>query len=395
MQPCDKNSEKNGTAAGGTRVDAESPGPRARWQRLGELIFTSDPRQRVRIMRSLLSALVFVICVGLIVYCSKVGLMRPQDGIVLASCIFVSSTGFYLVLRSGYNLRFKDPALTLPQILAALTWICGAYGIMNEAHGGALMLFALVQVFGVFNMSVRSARISSAYAVASMGATILYKSLTRPDVYPARVEWVNFLFVAIIMPAISVLASQLTRIRERTKAQKRELEAALARIQELATRDELTGLTNRRHMTQVLHEHAARQKRNATGFGVAVVDLDHFKRINDTYGHGVGDEVLRGFAREACHRLRETDIVARWGGEEFLVILIETSGGCPGAGLERLRKALTSLPICPSVPSLRVTFSAGLTLYRLGEPIDVAIDRADKALYRAKAAGRDRTLLLE
>jgi diguanylate cyclase (GGDEF)-like protein len=359
------------------------------------LVFTDDPKQQLRITRSLLSALVFVVCIGLIVYATAIGMMNPTAGAVLAGCIMVSCTGFYVVLRSGFNLRFAEPALTLPQILAALTWICGAYAITNESHGGTLMLFTLVQVFGIFNMSARAARISSTYAVAAMGATMLYKTLTAPEVYPARVEWVYFVFVATIMPTISQLAQQLTSMRERMKAQRSDLEVALARIQELATLDELTGLINRRQMTEVLADHALRQKRNAAGFGVAVIDLDFFKKVNDTYGHAVGDEVLRGFAQEARRVLRETDVIARWGGEEFLLIMVETPPGHPGTGLDRLRTALADFPISPTVPGLRVTFSAGLTLYRAGEPIDVAIERADKALYQAKAAGRDRTILLE
>lgn len=116
-------------------------------------VLTADPRQRLRIVRSLMSALVFVICVGLIVYCSIIGLMVPREGTILGTLIFVSCSGFYLAIRTGWNLRFADPSLTLPQIMAALTWICGAYAITNEGHGGTLILFALVLVFGIFNMS--------------------------------------------------------------------------------------------------------------------------------------------------------------------------------------------------------------------------------------------------
>lgn len=378
-------------------VDSDPPlpargTPPRRW--FYEWVFTADSKQQLRIKRSLLSALVFVVCIGLIAYASSIGMMDPREGTWLASCIAVSCTGFYLVLRSGLNLRFREPALTLPQILAALTWICGAYGTTNEAHGGTLMLYALVQVFGVFNMDVRSARIASIYAVVAMGATMAYKTLTAPDLYPARVEWVYFVFVATIMPTIAQLATQLSTMRQRLKAQKSDLETALARIRELATRDELTGLINRRQMIQVLAEHALRMKRQANGFAVAVIDLDFFKRVNDSHGHAVGDEVLRGFAQEARRVLRETDVIARWGGEEFLLVMVETPPGHPSMGLERLRETLRGLQISSSVPELRISFSAGLTLYRPGEAVDAAIERADRALYEAKAGGRDRTVVV-
>ena len=152
-------------------------------------VFTLDPKQRLRITRSLMSALVFVVCVGLIVYCSYIGLMNPVHGAMLGSVIAVSCSGFYVALRSGWNLRFSDPSLTLPQILAALTWICGAYAITNEGHGGTLILFALVLVFGIFNMNARRARLSTWYAVGAMGLTMVYKSMTDPEHYPAKIEW--------------------------------------------------------------------------------------------------------------------------------------------------------------------------------------------------------------
>ncbi len=356
-------------------------------------VLTTDPKQRLRITRSLMSSLVFVICVGLIVYCSVIGLMVPSEGALLATLIFVSCTGFYVAMRTGWNLRFADPSLTLPQIVAALTWICGAYGITNEGHGGTLILFALVLVFGIFNMNAQRARISTIYAVVAMGATMAYKGWSDPGHYPVKIEWMYFVFVATVMPMISQLAAQLNRMRERLKDQKRELESALEQIQEMAIRDELTGLVNRRHITEVLGEHAARSKRGVVKFWVALIDLDHFKRVNDTWGHPVGDEVLRGFAQMAKEVLRETDVIGRWGGEEFLVVMLVVPPSDPVAGLERLRARLAGAQISDSVPDLRVSFSAGLAAFGPGDSIEQAVDRADKALYQAKAQGRNRTVV--
>ena len=277
--------------------------------------------------------------------------------------------------------------------MAALTWICGAYGITNEGHGGTLILFALVLVFGIFNMNAQRARISTIYAVVAMGATMAYKGWSDPGHYPVKIEWMYFVFVATVMPMISQLAAQLNRMRERLKDQKRELESALEQIQEMAIRDELTGLVNRRHITEVLGEHAARSKRGVVKFWVALIDLDHFKRVNDTWGHPVGDEVLRGFAQMAKEVLRETDVIGRWGGEEFLVVMLVVPPSDPVAGLERLRARLAGAQISDSVPDLRVSFSAGLAAFGPGDSIEQAVDRADKALYQAKAQGRNRTVV--
>lgn len=356
-------------------------------------VFTLDPKQRLRITRSLMSALVFVVCVGLIVYCSYIGLMNPVHGAMLGSVIAVSCSGFYVALRSGWNLRFSDPSLTLPQILAALTWICGAYAITNEGHGGTLILFALVLVFGIFNMNARRARLSTWYAVGAMGLTMVYKSMTDPEHYPAKIEWMYFVFVATVMPMISRLASELNKMRANLKSQKHELQAAFERIQELATRDELTGLFNRRQITQVLGEHAARSDRGVVKFWVAVLDLDHFKRINDTYGHGVGDEVLRNFAKLAADVLRDTDVLGRWGGEEFLAVMLAVPPLDPHIGLERLRAQLQEAQVSEAHPDLRVSFSAGMAAYAERNAVQDAIERADRALYQAKAQGRNCTVL--
>lgn len=356
-------------------------------------VFTLDPKQRLRITRSLMSALVFVVCVGLIVYCSYIGLMNPVHGAMLGSVIAVSCSGFYVALRSGWNLRFSDPSLTLPQILAALTWICGAYAITNEGHGGTLILFALVLVFGIFNMNARRARLSTWYAVGAMGLTMVYKSMTDPEHYPAKIEWMYFVFVATVMPMISRLASELNKMRANLKSQKHELQTAFERIQELATRDELTGLFNRRQITQVLGEHAARSDRGVVKFWVAVLDLDHFKRINDTYGHGVGDEVLRNFAKLAADVLRDTDVLGRWGGEEFLAVMLAVPPLDPHIGLERLRAQLQKAQVSEAHPDLRVSFSAGMAAYTERNAVHHAIERADRALYHAKAQGRNCTVL--
>ena len=121
---------------------------------------------------------------------------------------------------------------------------------------------------------------------------------------------------------------------------------------------------------------------------MALIDLDHFKKINDTHGHQAGDDVLTGFASAAQAALRETDVICRWGGEEFLVLLRDTDPALQGReALKRLRDNLTNL----RTPSdTAVTFSAGLALARTDEPAERTIERADRALYAAKTAGRNR-----
>jgi len=125
-----------------------------------------------------------------------------------------------------------------------------------------------------------------------------------------------------------------------------------------------------------------------------MVDLDHFKIINDTYGHAVGDDALYNFARQAQRQLRNSNVIGRWGGEEFLLLMPDMPPGYPGVGLERLRAELAICPASEQVPALRLRFSAGLSRYRDGEAVGNTIEHADRAVYAAKAAGRDRIVAL-
>jgi diguanylate cyclase len=361
-------------------------------RRLGDVLLGTDPKQRLRISRSLTAASVYLICVALMGYACLTGFMAWREAIELSAAILLNVLIWYGVLRSGLNKRFADPALTLPQIMAALTVISGAYAITGPVHGSTMMLLALVLVFGIFNMRARDARLAGGYTVLIMGGVIAWKTRTEPEHYPLRLEFAHFVLVAAIVPTISSLAAQLSALRAKLQAQKEELTSALQRIQILATRDELTGLYNRRHMMEVLTQHQKRLERTGHHrFCLALLDIDHFKRINDTHGHGVGDEVLRGFAQVAESVLRETDVLARWGGEEFLVLLNDTQTSQANIGLERLRELLARAALVPNMPDLKPTFSAGLTAYDTTEPLHVCIERADQALYRAKAAGRNRT----
>jgi diguanylate cyclase (GGDEF)-like protein len=359
---------------------------------LRDLLLGTEPRQRLRITRSLTAASVYLVCVALQGYACIAGFMHWRSAIELSSLIVLNVLFWYIVLRSGFNKRFKDPALTLPQIMSALTVIAGAYAITGPVHGATMLLLALVLVFGIFNMKARDAQMAGGYTVLVMAGTIVYKALTEPEHYPVKLEIAHFVLIAAIIPTISSLAAQLSNLRAKLQAQKEELSQAVQRIQILATRDDLTGLYNRRHMMDVLTQHQKRLSRSGHHrFCLAILDIDHFKRINDTYGHGVGDEVLRGFAQAAESVLRETDVLARWGGEEFLVLLNDTQAAQANIGLERLRELLDKTLLVPNLPELKPTFSSGLTAYELSEPLHTCIERADQALYRAKGGGRNRT----
>lgn len=158
---------------------------------------------------------------------------------------------------------------------------------------------------------------------------------------------------------------------------------------EQATTDPLTSLPNRRHVDEVLDFQATAARRTGRPFSVVMIDLDRFQAVNDEFGHETGDEVLRAAARRLRQRARVSDVVARWGGEQFVVIVPGTDLGGAGALAEDLRTALSDRPLNTPLAALRVTASFGVAQFDgEGRPED-ALDRAEAALREAKATGRD------
>lgn len=170
-------------------------------------------------------------------------------------------------------------------------------------------------------------------------------------------------------------------------------ERAQVRISRLADTDPLTGLPNRRGLAAALDRRAATQDRGLSG-AVLVIDIDHFKSINDTYGHESGDRVLADVAARLQGIMRADDIVARWGGEEFLAVLGRADGAAAVAIAERLREAVSGRAFVLDRGPIAVTVSIGAALVAAGETkIDAAVARADTALYAAKRDGRNRAVL--
>lgn len=161
------------------------------------------------------------------------------------------------------------------------------------------------------------------------------------------------------------------------------------KIEEMASTDKLTGLLNRHAFAILVDKLMAAYRRNPIPVTVLLGDVDHFKQINDCYGHRVGDQVLASIAGLLRSNLRATDFAVRWGGEEFLVVLTECAAEEGRLIAEKLRLAIENATPCPTQEQLRVTISFGLSQFDGVESIEQTVNRADKALYAAKAAGRN------
>jgi diguanylate cyclase len=204
------------------------------------------------------------------------------------------------------------------------------------------------------------------------------------------------LVLGVVMYRLSIELSRRKDELLREKRRADEANVATTRaLAELASRDELTGLFNRRHMGELMAQQRAACQRAGDRFAVALVDLDHFKRINDTHGHAVGDNVLRAFAEQAGAEMRGTDIVGRWGGEEFLVIYPGSTAHEAEQAAARLRERVAATIVTtPCGQPLRFTVSIGLTQHVPPESVDALVERADRGMYRAKSLGRDRVVTM-
>ena len=219
--------------------------------------------------------------------------------------------------------------------------------------------------------------------------------LARP---PNEAEMLKLLEAGVMdhvtKPLSSALfAAKVKAVCERSRMQ-RELKNKLRFALESAAHDPLTGLFNRRYFERRLKEESAHARRHKKPFSVVMIDLDHFKLVNDTYGHEEGDRVLKHLAETVGSALREDDVACRYGGEEFVLLLRTTSGAAARVVANRLRASLLDrgLPLGDSSEPKHITFSAGVAAADERNDFDAGdiVLRADQALYRAKRGGRNR-----
>ena len=358
-----------------------------------DLLLGREARQRGYVLRTLLAASGYLIGVLIAEVAVSIGVAELGPARVFQAAALTAGLISYAMVRWGWTRSFRDPAMTMTQMLVGQTMAVVAYVLLHEFRGALIGLSVAVTSFGTFSLSRERQWAMSLYALLTMGGGMLWMSVRDPMNFPPEVEAVHFLVLLILQFMAALLGAQFGEMRRRLRSRKRELEVALERIQELANRDSLTGLYNRRYAQELIDHHVHLKERNGRPLAMALIDLDHFKQVNDQYGHALGDRVLQTFAQQARQVTRDADIVARWGGEEFLIVMPETSADGAALLVERLRETLSVLAVSDEAPALRIAFSAGITSHRAGEHTDQTVQRADEALYEAKSAGRHRSVV--
>ena len=381
-------------------------------------IIPSDYKQRIIIQRFFMACFCYIFSYVLLVIAIFSGVSGTNfDDFKLVVFVFSClQVVFFILIRSGFSRRFKDPGMTTTQIVAGILYMSFLmYMGGNEYRSVVMHGYIIVVLFGVFYLSTWGFTIISMASILSyMIATI---SIVYRDgmYYSVNFEVAQFAVFSIVMLFAMYLGGYQARLRKKLREQskglieshlqitqqkdaleysQKELQQALRKLGQLAARDELTGLDNRRQFDEVMKGQISKAETLGVSLGLLMLDLDHFKQVNDKYGHIAGDAVLSAFSAIGPQCLRRSDFVARYGGEEFVVLIPETDQASLLECAERINKFTRSLRFDDIDPDLRVTVSIGATLYQRSETIRSFMLRADNALYDAKKQGRDRVIFV-
>lgn len=299
--------------------------------------------------------------------------------------------GVFAVLSETHvNDRFDDHFLTVFQVGAHVV-IQLAFLIAAPQIGYAF-LNVLFLIFAVASLRMTSFQALVAWTLTAAGVAPIFLLTRIPLGMPVATPTERFaalLCFVLTIGQCAFVGLYGESLRKKLYRSSIKLKEAYRRIEELAELDELTGSYNRRCIMRMLGEEIARARRIETRCSIALIDLDWFKRINDAHGHPTGDEVLRTFAITMFANIRTIDRFGRYGGEEFLLVLPDTSADGAAQNLERLREIVADLDWSAFSPGMRVTISAGVTTLQPNETPDTFLARADRALYSAKAMGRN------
>jgi diguanylate cyclase len=349
-----------------------------------------EGRQRAHLHTTLLALAIYAVFAVVLQVEVNLAMVDQRDAVALIAFYMLGALGFVALIASGVNRRFHgDPGLLQAQCCFGVLVTCAAYSIEGPNRGAVLSVLTQTLVFGTFGLSAVQAIRVSVLSAVMLGGTMWWKARVDPIGYPPSVELMYFLLAAVVIATIAMLTIRVAGMREHLHRQNMALSGALEQIQRLATRDDLTGLVNRRHMSELLAGEKARHARTGHPASLALIDIDLFKRVNDEHGHAAGDAVLKTFAETAAACLRASDVLARWGGEEFLLMLPATDAAPALRCVERIRERLAGVSFDHIHPGLKITFSAGLSVLEATDTVQALVERADQAMYQAKRSGRN------
>jgi diguanylate cyclase len=322
---------------------------------------------------------------------ARAGTIPATMGPAFAACGLFSVACYMMLSETGFTERFKDHYFVAPQSIVSMAIMLTFTYIAPEV--GVIFLCTLFVVFSFSSLRSTPSQTAIIWTAMAFGLAGLFLLTDKPISMPHSTYLERFATMSVFILTIGrcmFLGIFSSSLRQSLYDSRLKLKEAYKRIEELAELDELTGSFNRRCIMRMLDDEIARAHRSKVPCSISLIDLDWFKRINDTYGHPTGDEVLRTFAITVFANIRNIDRFGRYGGEEFLLVLPDTPNDVAARILDRLRAIIADLDWSAFSPGMRVTISAGVASLSPDETADTFLARADNALYAAKARGRNR-----
>ncbi len=333
----------------------------------------------------------YVIDAFILLIYAHAGTTSVMIGPAFGACGLLAVAFNIALSETGFTERFKDHYFVAPQSIVSMAILLSFTYIAPEV--GVMFLCALFVVLNFGSLRSTPLQTTIIWTAMTFGLAVLFLLTDKPIAMPHGTPLERFatlLVFALTIGRCMFLGIFASSLRESLYKSGLKLKEAYQRIEELAELDELTGSYNRRCIMRLLDDDIENAHRNKTPCSIALIDLDWFKRINDTYGHPTGDEVLRTFAITVFANIRTIDRFGRYGGEEFLLVLPDTADDVAARILDRLRMIIADLDWSAFSPGMTVTISAGLATLKPNETPDTFLARADSALYAAKARGRNR-----
>lgn len=351
--------------------------------------------QALRLRRLAMSFASYLVTFSIVVYCwaqGMISLLVTAGFLVFASLI---NATFWWLIHTGRNLKFHDPSMTSAQMIVSLLppiWVM-AFLDAGQARAIFLLIAVVPMLFGILALTTRQFIVVGVWFFALYGLLHLGLWAYRPEVLNGELEILQTVAFALVMAEITVIGGFISSLRGKLRQRNLELGEAMEQIRELVNVDALTGVYNRRRLFEVITEESNRYSRMPGSFSICLMDIDHFKEVNDSYGHQVGDTILQAVARSVTDGLRTIDCFGRYGGEEFLLVLPQTPLKGAHIKAERVREAIEGLTFPEIGNDFRITVSVGVAEYHREESTDDTLLRADQALYAAKHDGRNNVKL--
>lgn len=356
--------------------------------------------QKLRFKR-LLWGLITYGCVLIVVFGYLFsGFIQLHQAIYFLISVIIINLVFVLLIKTNLNLKFKDPSLTALQVFTAV--LPSVYIMYHVSDAQARMAFLLMATIAMLLgcLALKLEQMLSLTFFVLMAYILLLAALFAwaPERLNLRVEPVIIISYGMVLILISYIGSFIYGLRSALREKNQSLKEAMNELEELVRKDPLTRLPNRLFIMEQLEREQARTERRVpeqSTLCLCMLDIDFFKKINDTYGHQVGDTVLRQVGDTLIQNMRQSDFVGRFGGEEFLCILPESTLESAKNSAERIRKSISEMKISDIPDHPPITISIGIAAHEKGQTISSTINKADEALYEAKNSGRNRVVVYQ